>query len=169
MTTDDQKWRDSLIYESQKIEKAATTWGNTYRRRASFFHSVGTLFALLSAVVATVAGGTALTAGGNSGGIIALAAAVLAAISTALGPASRTEAEQGGTITNTILADAARVFADTVAPYSSQEEALRGFKILLDQRDGVVRNAPIEAPRTLKKVLRELEDLEKKREPPPRP
>jgi hypothetical protein len=168
MSGDDQKWRESLKNESYQIQTAATVWGDTHRRRASFLHSVSMSLALLSAPVATLAGATTLTAGGATGGNHCAGGSGFGCHQHCGWP----DFPHGGgagrrAIANTILADGARVFAETVAPYTSQEEALRGFKTLLDQRDDVVRNAPIEAPGTLKKVEKELRDLEKKQEPPP--
>jgi hypothetical protein len=150
-------WRQALIDESVQIETAAAVWGGAYRRRAAFFNSIGTSLALVSGLVATLAGGTALGWSATAGGVLALIAAALAAVSTTVSPGVRTGEEQAGAIANTNLADAARVFRTTVARYGSYDDALSGFKTLIEQRDEVVRCAPIESRGTLHKVEREVE------------
>lgn len=161
---EERRWRDALCVEAQQIETAACTWAKLYRGRAGKFHSVSTYLALTSAVVATLAGGTGLRWQATVGAGLALTAAVLAGVSSTLGMRSRTLREQTAAVENTLLGDSARVFRSVTAPYASHEDVVHAFDALHAQRDAVVRAAPIESPRTVRRITAELKALEMQRQ-----
>jgi hypothetical protein len=166
-STDDDKWREAIINESRQIQIAATIWSDEFRFRAAFFYSLSSYIALASAILATVAGALSLALSSIWGGVLSLVAAVAAAVSSTLGPDKRTEQELASAIGNTTLADAARVFANTVAPFATREETLHSFSLLLAQRDEVVRKAPVEGKQTLRKIRREFKRIEEGKDPTP--
>jgi hypothetical protein len=166
-SVDGDNWREAVINESRQIQIAATIWSDEFRFRAASFYAVSSYLALGSAVVATVAGALSLALSSIWGGVLSLVAAVAAAVSSTLGPDKRTEQEMASALANTTLADAARVFANTVVPFAPREETLHSFKLLLAQRDEVVRKAPVEGKRTLKKIQREFKRIEEGKEPTP--
>jgi len=145
--------RLAYMQEAHYIEKAAEIWSSVYRRETVRWRRYSMYLSLISAVAAAAAAGTGLTGDRPvAAASIALAASVMAAVSSTLGGAKRTEDEQKAAVANTVLADSARVFRTTSAPYEPMENVEKLFVKLCQQRDRVVADSPIEVPRALRKV-----------------
>ena len=149
---DDLKWRQALATEAQQIQKWAELWSVAYREDAVRWRGVSTGISLLGALLAAVSGGAGLGlppgVGRMTAGVIALAAAAVTAIGSALAAGTRTGEMHAAAKSNINLADRARTFATVGAPFAHADSVAADFDALCKLRDKVAVSSPICANRT---------------------
>lgn len=149
---DDQQWRAALAEEASQVRTCAEVWAVAYRRHALRWRGVSTTIGLVGALLAAVSGGSGLGLPPNVGrltaSIIALAAAAVTAIGSALAAGTRTGEMQAAAKANINLADRARTFATVSAPFAPHQVVASDFDALCKLRDKVSASAPICANRT---------------------
>ena len=149
---DDFEWRRALATEARQIQKWAELWSVAYREDAVRWRGVSTSIGLLGALLAAVSGGAGLGLppgiGRMTAGIIALAAAGVTAIGSALAAGTRTGEMHAAAKANINLADRARTFATVGAPFAPADSVAADFDALCKLRDKVAVSSPICANRT---------------------
>lgn len=160
-TRNESELRQAMADEATRIEGWARTWDYTYRQRARSWSRFNTALVVVSALLAAVAGATALGKVWSSSvgpGFVALAAAAASGVAGALGASKRATDYNSAAASNSGLADAARVFRTTVAFDREIAVVTRQFDALSQRRDAVVAAAPISGPP--KKVGRQYLDAQ---------
>ncbi len=134
-----------MAEEAERIETWARIWDDADRKDATRWSHFNFELVIGAGVLSAAAASTGLTKsfGGVGTGLLALAAAILSAVATALRPATMSAQFNTAASANSGLADSARVFRTTVVDYLSIQDVIMEFKKLCDRRDTVVTNAPI--------------------------
>jgi len=134
-----------LIVEAQAIERAAWVWSVLYRSEGRLWRRLNTGLIALAAILAAISSGAGFSQATTRAvaAAIAAAAAATAALGSALSAGTRASNAEAAATSDMALADAARAFYLTVAPYVTTEEAVAGFERLCAQRDQVVASTPI--------------------------
>lgn len=132
--------------EAKRIEAWARTWDYTYRKLAKKWSDRNSFLVVSAALFATAAGATGL---GNVWraslvpGVLALVAAAISGVTSALGASSRTAQYNTAASSNSGLADAALGFQLTVVEDLPIAEVRGTFAALCKRRDTVVTSAPV--------------------------
>lgn len=145
-TRSESELRLAMAQESERIETWARTWDSTYRRLARDWARANSLLVASSALLAAGAGATGLGnvwSGSLGPGLLALGAAVVSGVATALGASARATQYNTSAASNSGLADAARAFRTTVVEYQLIADVSTKFDALCRRRDTVVRSAPV--------------------------
>ena len=149
---DDLEWRLALATEARQIQKWAELWSVAYREDAVRWRGVSTGIGLLGALLAAVSGGAGLGlppgVGRMTAGVIALAAAAVTAIGSALAAGTRTGEMHAAAKANINLADRARTFAAVGVRFAPADLVADDFDALCKLRDKVAVSSPICANRT---------------------
>lgn len=120
-------------------------WAKAYRDDANRWSHISVTMGVVAAGLSAAAGYTGLTRtiGVFGAGTIALAAALVTAISSSLHPAAKSAGSSASSGDNSILADKARVFHLTRVDFDSIQTVLDEFTKLCAERDAIVKAAPI--------------------------
>jgi len=140
--TDDE--RLAIATEATLIEKKATYASEAQIESSNLWRTVQLWITIPAAILAALAGGTALasTAGRVIAGVIALAAAALSATSASLGAASRVTQHQAAGNAFLALRNAARVFRLVDLPVITLADARAKLASLEAKHDETCVNAP---------------------------
>lgn len=141
----DSRRRAAFIEEAECIKQIARYSSGEQRWQAASWRRWNTLLTGAAAGLAALAGASGLAASTNRtfAGVAALVAGVLSAVSAALGSGSRSKEYYDAASMNLKLANSARVFCRTIAPYLPIEQAAREFTSLCEERDRVITEAPL--------------------------
>lgn len=123
-----------------RIEESATFSAQAQFEQAKYWRAVNLILGVPAAVLAAIAGATALasTTGRMAAGVIALVAAGLSAIATTLNAAQRTEQGQAAGNLYLALQSDARIARETDLPRQSFDEAraaLVGLRVRQDENN----------------------------------
>lgn len=137
--------REVLIAEAELMEARHQAWANAQTLQAAWWRRWDTVIKTSASVLAAAAGGAGLASAmfRSAAGVAALAAAVLSAMGGAFGSSARTEEYFGAATVNQTLADQARDFRTTIAPFAPMDQVQQRYAELCEKRDGVVSNAPL--------------------------
>ena len=137
--------REAIVAEARFIERTAFEWALTYRIESAWWRRLHTSLIVGAGILAAASAGTILGSLTTRlvSGLVALAAAGLSAIATALGAGGRASRYEVMVGADDALANAARVFVNTVAPFVSQDELLKEFSKLAAHRDRVIAEAEV--------------------------
>ncbi len=133
--------------ELHRIEEAAMFAAQAQFEQAKYWRAVNLALGVPAAVLAAVAGGTALasTAGRVAAGIIALVAAGLTAITTTLNAAQRTEQAQAAGNLYLALQSDARIARETDLPRQSFDEGRAALSDLRVRQDEINQSSALPA------------------------
>jgi hypothetical protein len=133
--------------ELSRIEESARFSAQAQFEQAKYWRAVNLTLGVPAAVLAAVAGGTALasTTGRVAAGIIALVAAGLSAITTTLNAAQRTEQAQAAGNLYLALQSDARIARETDLPRQSFDEARRALAELRVRQDEINQSSALPA------------------------
>lgn len=137
--------RSAIATEAALIEKKATYASEAQFESSILWRTVQLWITIPAALLAALAGGTALasTAGRVIAGGVALAAAALSAISASLGAAARVAQHQSAGNGFLALRNEARVFRLVDLPNFSTEEARAGLAALEAKHDEICSHAAL--------------------------
>ncbi len=138
---------EAVSKELARIEESGKFSAQSQFEQAKYWRAVNLFLGVPGAVLAAVAGGTALvsTTGRVAAGIIALVAAGLSAISTTLNAAQRTEqAQAAGNLYLALQADA-RIAREADLPTQSFEEARAALSELRVRQDEINQSSALPA------------------------
>jgi hypothetical protein len=143
MAEDDQAIKDEL----SRIEESAMFSAQAQFEQAKYWRAVNLILGVPAAVLAAVAGATALasTTGRVPAGIIALVAAGLSAITTTLNAAQRTEQGQAAGNLYLALQSDARIARETDLPRQSFDEARAALAELRVRQDEINQSSALPA------------------------
>ena len=141
----DEERRGAILQEAQRIEDWAEVWNSAYRRDAVTWRRINTFLVVTSALLAAIAAGTGLASLTTKtvAGLIALGSAAFSGAASALGASSRASQSQTTSAADSSLADDARKFVKTDAPYLDLTDVVTEWEGLCKKRDAVVANAPV--------------------------
>lgn len=136
---------EAIIEEAKRMELWARAWDKAYRDDALRWSHINLWLVVGAGLLAALAATTGLTKYFTAvgAGVLALAAAALSAVATALRPAMIASEFNTAAAANSGLADTALVFRTTLADHVPIDEATSEFRKLCERRDGVVNNAPV--------------------------
>jgi hypothetical protein len=133
--------------ELSRIEESATFSAQAQFEQAKYWRAVNLILGVPAAVLAAVAGATALasTTGRVPAGVIALVAAGLSAITTTLNAAQRTEQGQAAGNLYLALQSDARIAREADLPRQSFDEARAALADLRIRQDEINQSSALPA------------------------
>jgi hypothetical protein len=144
MPTDETAQRAAMKEEAERIEAWGRVWDTAYRGDANRWSHIAVVMGVVAAVLGAVAGysGLAKVTGAFGVSLLALAAAVVAGVTSSVRPAAKSTDFSASAVDNSTVADKARVFRLTQVDFDSIETAVADFTKLCEQRDVAVKAAP---------------------------
>jgi hypothetical protein len=138
---------DAVGVELSRIEEAAMYAGQAQFEQAKYWRAVNLCLGVPAAILAAIAGGTALasTAGRVPAGIVALVAAGLSAITTTLNAAQRTEQAQAAGNLYLALQSDARIAREADLPRQSFDDAREVLAELRKRQDDINASSALPA------------------------
>lgn len=145
--------------ELNRIEESATFSAQAQFEQAKYWRAVNLTLGVPAALLAAIAGATALasTTGRVVAGIIALAAAGLSAIATTLNAAQRTEQGQAAGNLYLALQSDARIARETDLPHQSFEEARAALSELRVRQDEINQSSALPAQYAYRRAKKNIE------------
>lgn len=138
-----------MAQEAARIERWARVWDITYRKRAHRWALWNSALVVVAALLAAGAGATGLGkvwASSLGPGLLALGAAAVSGVTSALGASRRATDYNVAAVSNSSLADAALIFRTTVVDDRAIADVSQEFEALCKRRDAVVEASPITGP-----------------------
>jgi hypothetical protein len=145
--------------ELSRIEESATFSAQAQFEQAKYWRAVNLTLGVPAAVLAAIAGATALasTTGRVAAGIIALIAAGLSAITTTLNAAQRTEQGQAAGNLYLALQSDARIARETDLPRQSFDEARAALAELRVRQDEINQSSALPARYAYRRAKKNIE------------
>lgn len=134
---DQAKQREAFIAEALRIEIRHQSWADAQHLQGAWWRRWNTLITVVAATLAAASGGAGLASETfrTLAGIAALAAAGLAAMASAFGTSSRSVEAFESATRNQVLADFARAFRVTTAPFAPLADVRKKFDELIELRN----------------------------------
>jgi hypothetical protein len=144
MTTEGQ--REAYIEQARRIAGRHQAWADAQRTQGAAWRRWNTLISATVAILAGASGGVSLASPGLGviAGSVALLAAVLTGLGSALGASARSATSFTSATANQVLADRAETFVTAIAPYEPMDSVRQAYDELQKRQEEVTTNAQLE-------------------------
>jgi len=153
--------RTAFIDEAQQIENRHQSWAYWQRTQSAFWRRWNTVLMVTAAGLATASGGAGLASEEYRvlAAVAALVSAVLAAIANAFGASARSTESFDAAVRNQVLADCARSFRTSIAPFDPLRDARKKFDELIELRNATTSSSHLSLGRRALHRFRKSEPL----------